>query len=110
MKKISFWKFKKRREKKKLENFLINLRTNPAFNTPDWYLPLKENRIDLIEWLIASCEGRCADPKVLLEEYLSEFKCVYINGNKTVEECLRKEIETIKFLYHWVYYKEITGF
>ena len=112
MHEISFWKFKKRREKRKLEDFLKNLRTNPAFdNIADWYFPLKQNRIDLSEWLIGSCEGRCADPKTLLEAHLDRYKdSIYMNPSMTAEECLRKEIETIMFLYHWVYHKQITGF
>ena len=98
--------FKKRREnkeKKILVDYLNHLQ-NPKVAFPDWYIFAHRNKIEWIEWLIGYYEGRTAStPNELLEEILNPIR-------KLPEYNLEAEIESIKFLYHWVYYKQITGF
>jgi hypothetical protein len=71
--------------------------------TPE-YLEHHKNRIDCLDWLIASYEGRAGDPKTLLEAYLNPI------GGYLTKYPTKDNIDTVVFLYHWVYYKRITGF
>lgn len=90
---------KKNREKRKLVKYLANLNdVNARF--PLKYLESKRDLIGWIEWLIAYYEGRtAATPKQILESMLEPY---ITNKFVTIEE--------VKFMYHWVYYKRITGF
>jgi len=101
--------FKKRREnkeKKILIDYLNNL-NDPNAQYPYWYIPIHQNKIDWIEWLIGYYEGRTAStPKELLEAYLDPIHKTQCHDYSA----LVSELETIKFIYHWVYYKQITGF
>lgn len=84
-------------EKRKLQKFLNNLERN---NFPDGYLDHHKDKIDCLKWLVASYEGRAGNAKELLESMLNPLKT--INS--------KRDAEWIKFLYHWVYYKQIVGF
>ena len=73
----------KSQEKRKIEKFLNNLRTNTD-SLPEGYLEVHKDKIEWLHWLIASYEGRAGDPKELLEslidsryryeDYLNEMK------------------------------------
>jgi hypothetical protein len=90
---------RKNREKRKLVKYLAKL-NNKNVKWPEGYLESRKNLIGWIEWLIAYYEGRAAaTPKQILESMLDPYM---------VKECVT--YEEIKFLYHWVYYKRITGF
>lgn len=89
---------KSRKELQKLKDYLAYL-NNRSNRFPEGYLEAHKGGIHMIEWLIASYEGRAGDPKEYLEALLDPIKKTPINV-----------IDEMKFLYYWVYYKKITGF
>ena len=93
--------YKKRREKKIIVDFLIHL-NNPKVPYPYWYLPVHQNKINWIEWLIDYYGRRTASSsKELLEAYLNPIKKVnVIVDGLTHSEAYVVELETVKFLYH----------
>jgi len=93
-------KCKDKRDKKKLEKFLANLK-DPKIKFPAGYLEYHRNKIECIEWMIASYENKTAAKPI---EYLESI----LNPDKETKDL--KHFEEAKFLYHWVYYKRITGF
>lgn len=105
-------------EKRKLVKFLTRLQDKNN-NYPDGYLESKKELIELLDWLIASYEGRASDPKVYLEslinakynydDYVAEMKRFNITPLSEMDK-LKMLNSDIKFLYDWVYYKRITGF
>ena len=109
---------KKIREKRKLVKYLARLQ-DKNLRYPNGYLESKKYLIGLIEWLIASYEGRAGDPKVYLEslintkhhydDYVEEMNRFNIVPLSETEK-LKILISEINFLYYWVYYKKITGF
>lgn len=105
--------FKKRRELKEnkiLVNYLDHLQ-NPPISYPEGYLGVHRNKINWIAWLVGYYEGKTGStPKEMLELLLNPILTPYINPDVSIEDNLKREIESIKFLYHWVYYKQITGF
>jgi hypothetical protein len=108
----------KSQEKRKIEKFLNNLRTN-ADSFPEGYLEVHNDKINWLHWLKASYEGRAGDPKELLEalidsryryeDYLNEMKAHDIEPIMEIDK-LKNLISHINFLYNWVYYKKIVGF
>lgn len=92
--------FKKRNELRRLKIYLANL-YDPLNIFPDGYLKHHENRIDCLKWLIASYEDMAGDPKTLLESILIPIKESAFN---------QRDADQIRFLYYWIYYKQITGF
>jgi hypothetical protein len=111
---------KKNLEKRKLVKYLARL-NDKNLNYPKGYLESKKYLIDMIEWLIASYEGRASNPKIYLEslinskeinhydDYVAEMKRFNIKPLSETKK-LKILISEINFLYNWVYYKEITGF
>jgi CTP:phosphocholine cytidylyltransferase-like protein len=106
-------------EKRKLVKFLKNInKSNNEF--PDGYLDFHKNRIEWLEWLIASYDGKTAKPKMLLESlikknindydsYVEEMERFNIKPMSEVDS-LKYLVKHIEFIYNWVYYKKITGF
>ena len=84
-------------EKRKLKKYLHHLETG---NFPDGYIEFHKHKIDCLKWIIGYYENRAGNPKQLLEAMLSPYNPPPSQSN----------IEWIKFLYYWVYYKQITGF
>ncbi len=90
-----FEKSKKRKQLKRLKDFFDRIQSMPS----DYKIHHNE-RLNCIVWLMAYYDGRAAStPKEYLEDLLIPVRKDSAN-----------HIETIKFLYHWVYYNEITGF
>lgn len=109
----------KYKEKKKLVKYLNHL-NDLNVKYPDGYLEYHKNKIEWIKWLIHSYEGLAGDPKELLEamikfplnhynDYVEECKKFNIEPLSEVDK-LKNLIKDIDFIYHWVYYKKITGF
>lgn len=93
----------KEKEKRKLVKFLNNLK-NPPTSFPVGYLAAHKPKIDCIEWLIGFYEGRTASsPKEYLEAMITDEQ-LYDYPSPA------HKLERIRFLYNWVYYKQITGF
>jgi len=91
--------FSNRRYKKQLKDFLDNLKRD-CFTKQ--YLRHHKHKINALNWILAYYEERTgSDPKTLLESY---FKNIRADDN------LRHDLEWIKTLYFWVYYKRIEGF
>jgi hypothetical protein len=102
-------------EKRKLIKFRNNLENNNVN-----YLKHHKRRIEWLDWLISSYEGRTGDGKRLLEslmrtnlgfydDYVIEMKRIKV---VPISEAtwLKDLIMQIDFLYQWIYYKKITGF
>lgn len=106
-------------EKRKLIKFRDNLEKNKT-NFPEGYLEYHKSRMEWLDWLIASYEGRAGNAKMLLEslmrrnldnydDYVSEMKRFKVAPISETDK-LKDLIKEIDFLYQWVYYKNITGF
>lgn len=93
-------KCKERKDKKRLEKFLSNLK-DPKIKYPEGYLECRKDKIECIEWIISSYENETAAKPI---EYLESI----LNPDKETKDL--KHFEIAKFLYHWVYYRRITGF
>lgn len=107
-------------EYKKLLAYKHNLEY-PRTPFPEGYLEDHKKRIEWLDWLIGSYEGRAGNPKILLESLLSLNPTTYYTNYKIEMEThfitpineidmLKDLVAHIGFLYQWVYYKKITGF
>lgn len=106
-------------EKRKLINYMNSLKY-PKVAFPDGYLEFHKDRIEWLDWLIASYEDRAGNPKDLLEALIKSYKNPYHEYVTEMERFgvtplsevnkLKNLIKHIDFIYHWIYYKTITGF
>ena len=83
--------------KKRILKKHLYLLENGRFS--DDYIEEHKNKLECLKWLIAYYEGRTASsPKEMLKALINSFKGI-----------TPEELEWIRMLYNWIYYKQIMG-
>lgn len=83
----------------KIKKYLDNLK-NCTWN--EGYIEYHQNKIDCLEWLLASYEGRAGKPIELLESLMIELP------KETDDQ--RRKLDWIRILWNWIYKDRIFGF